>query len=86
MVTYKVLYWQEVAVQMHAEWNGEEASVPLSPRFMERVDVLVEERGLLGTDDYLAQWRWCDEAHCQGDSAIAVAEAIKQQLEMQADW
>jgi hypothetical protein len=86
MVTYKILYWQEVPVQIKAEGDDDEASLELPPRFMEHVDRLAAQRGLQNSDDYLAQWKWCDEEEREGDSALAVAEAIKQELEAQANW
>jgi hypothetical protein len=43
------------------------------------------ERNLENTDDYLAQWKWCDEQQRDG-SAQEVAEAVKAELEAQADW
>ena len=61
MATYKILYWQEVPSQIKAEDDDGEVSVAMPPRFMERIDRMAGERGLQGSDDYLAQWRWSDE-------------------------
>ena len=86
MVTYKILYWQEVPVQIKAEGDDDEASLELPPQFMEHVDRLAAQRGLQSSDDYLAQWKWSDDEEREGDSAQAVAEAIKKELEAQANW
>jgi hypothetical protein len=86
VVTYKVLYWQEVPVQVNAEGDDDEVSLPLDPRFMERVDQLAAKRGLQDADDYLAQWKWTEEMERDGESARAVADAIKSELEAQANW
>jgi hypothetical protein len=86
MVTYKILYWQEIPVQIKAEGDDDDVSLELSPRFMERVDFLAAQRGLQDADDYLAQWKWSEEEEREGDSAQAVAEAIKSELEAQANW
>ena len=86
MVTYKILYWQEVPVQIKAEGDDDEVSLELPSRFMEHVDRLAAQRGLQSSDDYLAQWKWSGDEEREGDSAQAVAEAIKQELEAQANW
>jgi hypothetical protein len=52
-------------------------------RFQERIDRLAAERGLAGSDDYLAQWRWSDDEDRDG-SAQDVAEAVRAELEAQA--
>ncbi len=80
MATYKILFWQEVPSQIKAEDDEDEVSLPLSPRFLARIDQLAMERGLQGTDDFLAQWQWGDEQEREG-SAREVAEAVKAELE-----
>ena len=80
MATYKVLYWQEVPSQIKAEDEEDECTLPLAPRFLERIDQLAGQRGLQGADDYLAQWRWSDVEQRDG-SAREVAEAVKTELE-----
>jgi len=54
-------------------------------RFMERIDRLAGERGLQGSDDYLAQWRWSDEEERDG-TAQAVAETLARELEEAAGF
>ena len=85
MATYKILYWQEIPSQIRAEDEIEDVTVPLDPRFMERIDRLAVQRGLQSTDDYLAQWRWSEEQEREG-SAQDVAQAIRTELEAAADW
>src|SRR5437763_12647293 len=80
MATYKILYWQEVPTQVKAEDELDDVTVPLAPRFMERIDQLAGQRGLQGSDDYLAQWRWSEEDQREG-SAQDVAEAVRAELE-----
>jgi hypothetical protein len=80
MATYKILYWQEVPSQIKADDGLDEVTVPLPARFMERIDHLAAQRGLQGSDDYLAQWRWSDEQERDG-SAEEVAEAVRAELE-----
>jgi hypothetical protein len=82
MAKFKVLCWQEVPTQIKAEDETEDVSVMLDQRFMAQVDILAAKRGLQSMDDYLAQWRWSEEAEREG-SAREVAEALKAELEAQ---
>jgi hypothetical protein len=85
VATYRILYWQEIPCQIKAEDGIDDATVALDPKFMERIDRLAVQRGLQGTDDYLAQWRWSEEQNRDG-SAEEVARAIRTELEAAADW
>ena len=85
MATYTILYWQEIPSQIKAEDDQDDITLPLDDRFMERIDQLAVQRGLQGTDDYLAQWRWSDQQEREG-TAEEVARAIKLELEAAADW
>ena len=85
MATFRILYWQEIPSQIKAEDDLDEVTLPLDPRFMERIDQLASQRGLQGTDDYLAQWRWSAPQERTG-TAEEVADAIKRELERAADW
>lgn len=84
MATYKILYWQEVPSQIKVEDEIEEVNLPLSQKLMDRIDQLAMQRGLKSADDFLAQWAWSEEEEREG-SARAVAEALKTELEAQAD-
>jgi cvfA/B/C family virulence factor len=83
--TYKILYWQEVPSQIRAEDERDEITVELPPRFMERIDRLAAQRGLQGTDDYLAQWNWGEDTQREG-SAHDVAQAVRAELDADARW
>jgi hypothetical protein len=85
VATYTILYWQEIPSQIKASDDLDDVTVPLDPRFMERIDQLAARRGLQGSDDYLAQWRWSEEQEREG-TADQVARAIKLELEAGADW
>ena len=85
MASYKVLYWQEVPSQIKAEDDETDVTVQMPERFQDRIDRLAAERGLGGSDDYLAQWRWSEEEDRDG-SAQAVAEALRDELEDQAGF
>jgi hypothetical protein len=83
MATYKILYWQEIPSQVKADDGLDEVSLPMPPRFIVKIDQVAMERGLHGTDDYLAQWRWSDEEERDG-TAQEVAEAVVAELE--SEW
>jgi hypothetical protein len=80
MATYKILYWQEVPSQIKVQDDFDELTVPLDPKFQERIDDLAQRRGLHGSDDYLAQWRWSEEEEREG-TVEDVAAALKAELE-----
>ena len=85
MATYRILYWQEVPSQIRAEDEQGDVNVALPPKFMARIDALAAARRLEGSDDYLAQWRWSEDQEREG-SATDVADAVRRELEQQADW
>jgi hypothetical protein len=72
-----------VPSQIKADDGVDEVTVPLSSKFMERIDQLAGQRGLQQSDDYLAQWKWSEDEEREG-SAEEVAEAIRAELE--ARW
>jgi hypothetical protein len=80
MATYKILCWQEIPTQIKAEDDSDDVTVMLDGKFMEHIDILAARRGLQGSDDYLAQWKWSEEQEREG-SAQEVAEALKAELE-----
>jgi hypothetical protein len=80
MTTYKILCWQEIPTQIKAEDESDDVTVALDGKFMAQVDILAAKRGLQGSDDYLAQWKWSDEEEREG-SAREVAETVKAELE-----
>jgi hypothetical protein len=85
VASYTILYWQEVPSQIKAEDELDDVTLPMDPRFMERIDRLATARGLQSTDDYLAQWRWSEPQQREG-TAAEVADAVKLELERAADW
>lgn len=85
MATYKILYWQEIPAQIKAEDDSDDVTVQMSDRFQEQIDLMAARRGLQGSDEYLAQWKWSEEEDRPG-SAEEVAEAVRTELEAKADW
>jgi hypothetical protein len=83
VAVYKILYWQEIPTQIKAEDDEDDVTLMLDGKFMEHIDILAAKRGLQAADDYLAQWKWTEEAERAG-SAREVAEALKAELEAKA--
>ena len=85
MASYKILYWQEVPSQIKVEDDADDVTLQMPDRFQERIDRLAAERGLAGSDDYLAQWRWSEEEERDG-AAQDVADAVRAELEAKAGF
>lgn len=85
MATFSVLYWQDIPSQVKAEGGGDEVSLPLPPRFMERIDQVAADRELLDADSYLAHWHWSEPQERAG-SAQEVAEAVVAELDAKSTW
>ena len=85
MATYQILYWQEIPSQIKVDDGQDEVNVALSLKFQERIDQVAAQRGLQGTDDYLAGWNWGDEQERDG-SAHDVAQQLQAELEAAAAW
>jgi Virulence factor len=80
VAVYRILFWQEIPTQVKAEDDSEDVTLMLDGKFMEYIDILAAKRGLQAADDYLAQWKWSEDAERAG-SAREVAEALKAELE-----
>jgi cobalamin-dependent methionine synthase I len=77
---FQILYWQDLPSQVRA-WDGfEDVKLDLAPRFAARIDAAAQRLGLTQADDYLAQWRWADEAERTGSPAD-VAAGVRRELE-----
>jgi len=74
-----VIRWRDIPAQVVARSGRERASVQLSDRFQEAIDTAATRIGLIGTDDYLAEWRR-DSRSC-GDDLEAEAQAEAARLE-----
>lgn len=80
---YQILYWRDLPSQVKV-WDGfEELKIDLPSPFPERIDAAAQRLGFTKGDDYIAQWRWSDEAERSGAPA-EVAAAIQRELEAAA--
>lgn len=85
MANYQVTYWHEIPSQVDAKAPGEPpCRQPLSPRFLELIDLIATKRKLGGTDDYLAGWNKGPKTEREG-TAAAVARAVADEFEARYD-
>lgn len=80
MALYQILFWQAIPSQVKAWDDFDEVKLELPVRFTERIDASAQAQKLTSADNYLAQWKWSDEAEREG-AAQEVAEAVKAELE-----
>ena len=52
-----VLFWQDIPTVIEARDSNGIEKVELSKRFGELVDLIAMKKGLIGTDDYLQNWK-----------------------------
>ena len=87
MADLTVIWWRDIPAQVLAKGSAKDggggrragAKAPLSDRFQEAIDLAATREGLIGTDEYLAQWR--RETRTCGDDLQAEADAEAHRLE-----
>jgi hypothetical protein len=84
MARYRILSWRDIPAQVKVFAEGRRPlSVTLSERWQQEIDRVAMRDGLVGTDDYLSQWEWSQDAERDG-SAEDVLDALVTELE--ASW
>jgi tRNA C32,U32 (ribose-2'-O)-methylase TrmJ len=74
---YQVTRWRELPSMVAARAGDETVKAELAPRFQEAIDEAAMTAGLVGSDDYLGEWRR-DTRECGPDLAREVdAEAAR---------
>jgi hypothetical protein len=73
----QVLYWQEIPslVRVTAD-DGTQLSRQLPDWFQQEIDRVAMEKGLVGSDAYLEQWRWGD-AEERGGTPNEVLDTVE---------
>ncbi|HEY7400998.1 MAG TPA: virulence factor [Actinomycetota bacterium] len=56
MAALTVIWWRDIPAQVTASRGRERARVQLSDRFQEAIDTAATRVGLIGTDEYMAEW------------------------------
>jgi len=79
-ISYQIVYWRAIPAQVKARVGRERVSKPLSDRFQVAIDDAAMRAGMIGTDDYLAEWRTSDPSEREGD-AETIAAAVAAELE-----
>ena len=74
-----VIWWRAIPAQVVAKSGRTTGRVQLSSRFQEAIDMAATRVGLIGTDDYLAEWH--RESRPCGDDLDAEAAAEAGRLE-----
>jgi hypothetical protein len=84
MARYRILSWRDIPAQVKVFEEGRRPlSATLSERWQQEIDRVAMRDGLVGTDDYLSQWEWSQDAEREG-SADDVLDALVTELE--ASW
>ena len=74
-----VIWWRAIPAQVVAKSGRTTGRVQLSSRFQEAIDMAATRVGLIGSDDYLAEWH--RESRPCGDDLNAESAAEAARLE-----
>jgi cvfA/B/C family virulence factor len=75
-----VIWWRDIPAQVTASRGRERARVQLSDRFQEAIDTAATRVGLIGTDEYMAEWH--KETRPCGDELEGEAKTEAERLEL----
>lgn len=76
MASLSVIWWRDIPAQVVAKDGRLSNKYILPGRFQEAIDKAAVKAGLVGTDDYLAQWRR-ENRPCGDDLEAEVAAEVK---------
>ena len=80
MTRYRVLAWRDIPTQIEAtDASGAVVKRPMPRWFMQEISRITMREGLAGTDEYLAEFEWTDDAEREG-TADEVAVAVSAEL------
>jgi hypothetical protein len=79
MAELTVIWWRAIPAQVVAREGRTSARAQLTNRFQEAIDMAATRVGLIGTDDYLNEWR--RETRPCGDDLDVEAAAEAERLE-----
>ena len=79
-----IVYWRDIPAQVIVGRGRKGAKRQLAERFEQAIDRAAMKSGLVGTDDYLSEWRKVQKATIEGD-AVAIADAEAERLEAEYD-
>lgn len=77
-VIVQIVFWRAIPAQVKVKAGRARVAQPLSARFQEAIDAAAMKAGLIGTDDYLAEWHTSDpETHSGDPASVAAARAAE---------
>jgi hypothetical protein len=76
-----VIWWRDIPAQVMARSGRDRSRVQLSDRFQEAIDVAATRVGLIGTDEYMAEWHKVTRP-C-GDELEAEVKTETERLELE---
>ena len=79
MAELTVISWRDIPAQVTAKEGRTSSRVQLSERFQDAIDTAATRIGLIGSDEYLAEWR--RQTRPCGDELEAEAAAEAERLE-----
>ena len=78
-----VVWWRDIPAQVLGGRGRDATKVVLSERFQEAIDTAATRVGLIGTDDYLSEWK--RERRAVGDDVDTEARALAERFETEFD-
>ena len=69
-IRYQIVYWRDIPAQIKIKEGRQRKGQPLSDRFTQGIDQAAMLAGLVGSDDYLAQWRTTPWQDYEGDAEM----------------
>jgi cvfA/B/C family virulence factor len=78
-----VVWWRDIPAQVLGGRGRDATKIVLSDRFQEAIDTAATRVGVIGTDDYLAEWK--REKRTVGDDVADAATALAQRFEDEFD-
>ena len=83
MAELTVIWWRDIPAQVVAGTGRGASKIQLSNRFQEAIDMAATRAGLIGSDDYMAEWH--KERRACGDDLAAEARDEAERLESTYD-
>ncbi len=80
MAMVQIVYWRDIPAQVKVKEGRTRAAKQLTDRFQIAIDDAAMRAGLIGTDEYLAEWRSAEAQEREGE-AEAVAALVAAELE-----
>ncbi len=78
--TYQIIYWRDIPAQVKVKAGRQRVSRPLPQRFEQAIDQAAMQAGLIGSDDYLAEWHHSELVEREGEPE-AIADAVVAEIE-----